>query len=312
MRIQGWIPRVGRSPSPPFLPARAADVADTVELRSEQPTPDLSAALQAYRQSAQRPYYDAEADRQARDAYYRGASNLAGQDLFAPLSRLLRDTHRRELGYDPARYVYPWVDLQPDRQLRSIYSGREIDPEQAIRQELDPVAWSAELLIRPELACARAALQDAEEAFNCEHVVPQSWFERQQPMRGDLHHLFACDPVCNSYRGNLAYYDFPDYGQTDRDGCGHASHETDRFEPESGKGAVARATLYFLLRYPGELSQYRREDIETLLRWHREHPVSLHEQHRNAAIQELQGNRNPLIDFPEWADRIDFARGLAA
>ena len=47
--------------------------------------------------------------------------------------------------------------------------------------------------------------------------------------------------------------------------------------------------------------------IATLLQWHEAEPVSEYERHRNAAIFERQGNRNPLIDHPEWASRIDFS-----
>ena len=35
-------------------------------------------------------------------------------------------------------------------------------------------------------------------------------------------------------------------------------------------------------------------------------PVGEWERHRNAAIFEIQGNRNPLIDNPQWASRIPF------
>ena len=47
-----------------------------------------------------------------------------------------------------------------------------------------------------------------------------------------------------------------------------------------------------------------------LLKWHESAPVSDYERHRNAAIFEKQGNRNPLIDHPEWAPRIGFSAGL--
>ena len=52
-------------------------------------------------------------------------------------------------------------------------------------------------------------LLEASAPYNCEHVVPQSWFSKKEPMRGDLHHLFACESRCNSFRGNHAYFDFP-------------------------------------------------------------------------------------------------------
>ena len=53
-------------------------------------------------------------------------------------------------------------------------------------------------------------------------------------------------------------------------------------------------------------------DIQTMLRWNREDPPTLWERHRNQAIQELQGNRNPFIDHPEWADKVDFLQAFPA
>jgi endonuclease I len=149
--------------------------------------------------------------------------------------------------------------------------------------------------------------------FNCEHVVPQSWFDRDEPMRGDLHHLFTCESRCNSFRGNFPYIDFPDFGEAVRTDCGR--REAQGFEPGTGKGPIARATLYFLLRYPGlvgdERGELPRERLELLLTWHEQDPVSDYERHRNFAIAEIQGNRNPLIDRPEWAREIDFAGAWA-
>ena len=95
-------------------------------------------------------------------------------------------------------------------------------------------------------------------------------------MRGDLHHLFACEPDCNSFRGNTPYYDFPDTREVVHEACG--KREEGRFEPGAGKGAVARATLYFLLRYPGlvgdEARELQRDRLETLLAWHAAEPVA--------------------------------------
>jgi endonuclease G, mitochondrial len=74
---------------------------------------------------------------------------------------------------------------------------------------------------------------------------------------------------------------------------------------------VARATLYFLLRYPGQVGdaagELQRERVSLLLDWHRAEPAEEYERHRNAAVAETQGNRNPLIDQPQWAERIDFS-----
>ena len=61
-----------------------------------------------------------------------------------------------------------------------------------------------------------------------------------------------------------ALHRLSDYLEVVRETCG--KKETDLFEPAAGKGAVARATFYFLLRYP-ELRPYSDGAIATLLRW---------------------------------------------
>jgi endonuclease G, mitochondrial len=75
-------------------------------------------------------------------------------------------------------------------------------------------------------------------------------------------------------------------------------------------GDPSPATLYFLLRYPGQIGDEARElqceRVSLLLDWQGANPVDEYVRHRNAAIAELQGNRNPLIDHPEWAGRVDF------
>lgn len=288
--------------------------------------PEFQEALAEFQAAASRPYYDEEADSAARDEYYRGLADfLNEQDFYQSLNRLLTETHDSPQSYKPARHLYPWVDLREtgssELKLRSIYSRREFDPEELIaadfriEQERERLR---EILVREsgfgEMDEERQFdLLEAALVLNCEHVVPQSWFRKREPMKGDLHHLFTCEKKCNEFRGNIPFFDFTDFGfAAPPDDCG--KRQENKFEPLGGKGAVARATLYFLLRYPGEINrtsgEYTEDRIRTILQWHRDNAVSRYEKHRNAAIQEKQGNRNPLIDFPEWAERIDFTRGL--
>lgn len=273
---------------------------------------DVAEALAELQRASGRPYYDEVRDRRDRDGYY-GA--LAGAGSYAALSDLVRRTHGTTPSYKPSRELYPWVDLQPDLQLRSLYSGQVFAPEAFILEDArTEERRAAEAAVREATMGAEAleAFLEATMPFNCEHVVPQSWFRKKEPMRGDLHHLFACESACNSFRGNIPYFDFPDFEETVRDGCGR--RDPGRFEPVAGKGPAARATLYFLLRYPGEIDdsdgEYRAERLPALLRWHAEDPPGPWEQHRNQAVFDRQGNRNPLIDNPHWADQIDFAAGL--
>ena len=71
-----------------------------------------------------RVYYDAAADADAAAAYYSAVDATAtGPELLHALQTLVTGTHTQTPRYAPARMVYPWVDLHPDRRLRSIYSG---------------------------------------------------------------------------------------------------------------------------------------------------------------------------------------------
>jgi endonuclease I len=155
-------------------------------------------------------------------------------------------------------------------------------------------------------------LLEAQLPYNCEHVVPQSWFFRREPMRGDLHHLFACESGCNSFRSNIPYFDFEDFGEATRSECG--KRVGNKFEPDAGKGAVARAVFYFLVRYPGLIddmeNEFELQRLPFLLGWHNHYPVTEYELHRNQAIFARQGNRNPFIDFPQWANQVDFRKGF--
>ena len=269
-------------------------------------TADVELALAELARAGDRVYYDAEADAAAAEAYYDGVAPDRVADL-------VRRTHVRTPRYKPATELYPWVDLQPSGVLRSLYTGHEWDPEQLIRDDLAIAETRAhELAVRLTPRGARDAGEAAAEVeaalpFNCEHVVPQSWFAKDEPMRGDLHHLFACESRCNSFRSNTPYAEFADFPvprspgpvqEVVRGECGKS--EGKGFEPVHGKGHAARAVLYFLVRYPGSVDAGKMppERQQMLLTWHEVDPVTDGERHRNAAIFERQGNRNPFIDRP--------------
>jgi len=314
-----------QSPAPVLAPVPTPpdDLSDFV------PDAELEAELALLEKARRReiPYYDERTDKGERDLYYgsllQDFDSIGQQRRFDRLSKLLKNTHHTRLKYSPAVHVYPWVDLQENLKIRSLYSNLIFEPERIIgedfRIERERASRLREILLRESLNSVqvqeRVDFIERELSFNCEHVVPQSWFGKAEPMKGDLHHLFACESDCNSFRGNFPFTDFadfPDSRERIRSNCGKL--EASQFEPGNGKGEAARATLYFLLRYPGFINnnqkEYTRDDLETLLAWHRDYPVTLHEKHRNVAIQKKQGNRNPLIDFPSWADKIEFELGI--
>lgn len=265
-------------------------------------------------------YYDEKQDKSWIAHYYCNISskNTNPSDLFQQYHELINNTHQYKLPYyiSKDQYLYKWVDLQPNGQLKSIYSGKQKSPQLLIEEDFKTIQKRFESyreLIKIQRYSDERLIDHVQKIsnqhkFNTEHVVPQSWFRAREPMKGDLHHLFSCEPTCNSLRSNFPFYEykmdeFPLYYHSD---CG--KQEINRFEPSYGKGIVARATLYFLLRYPkGITKKYQQYiDISLLTRWHMQFKVTEYEKHRNKAIFEIQGNRNPFIDFPNLIKRISF------
>lgn len=268
-------------------------------------------------------YYDDNFNEKAKRHYYAniGLYNSDPGHLFDAIHNLLTKTHQHKLPYyiSKDQFLYTWVDLQPDGSITSIYSGNRQDPYKIIVEDNETIQKRYHLfkqLLDEENSNSQNYFHKIDQItvankFNAEHVVPQSWYQGKEPMKGDLHHLFACQPFCNAKRSNYPYYDFKHYtpeSSTEiiRNFCGVSYLE--RFEPEYGKGPVARAMLYFLVRYPRVISRrFRRKiNLNLLMRWHAQFPATIYEQHRNNAIFLIQGNRNPFIDYPELTNLMQF------
>jgi deoxyribonuclease I len=271
----------------------------------------------------QQLYYDPQQDEADIKEYYRSAQDfdLTGLALFYKFQTLVFQTHKNQLPYFLSKdlYLYTWVDLYPDGSAKSIYSSEKKDPESLIIEDNDTLRKKYDEFRRRSRTIQVNGFDSIKELkvfedhfkMNTEHIVPQSWFDGAEPMKGDLHHLFVCDPDCNISRSNFPFVDFDFYNPESEDepiqnNCGVST--SFQFEPEHGKGASARAMLYFFLRYPKMVkNEFKMKvDISLLVRWNEEFPPSLYEKHRNQAIYYIQGNRNPFIDFPELAAKIDF------
>lgn len=250
-------------------------------------------------------YLDREADALARREYYASLGSAKEAPSFGDLHGLIEGTHTTQPQYNPARWLYPCVDLQPDLVLTSVYTGDAYDPRTLIE---DAVALSGARFDLGREALDESSIEGLY-PYNCEHAVPQSWFDHEEPMRGDLHHLFTCEASCNSFRGNFPYAEYPDYPAVVRDRCG--KRERRGFEPHRSKGMVARATFYFLVRYPGSVdrSLFPPARMDALREWDTATAPTDHELHRNAEIMRIQGNRNPFVDFLDWGANVDFDLG---
>jgi hypothetical protein len=138
-------------------------------------------------------------------------------------------------------------------------------------------------------------------SFNTEHTFPQSYFGSAEPMKSDLHHLFPTDDLANNARADNPY-GYVTGGTTWSGGGSYATNSL--FEPrDEQKGAAARALMYFVIRYQDYSNFFYPQ--ETLMRtWDHDYPADAVEQTRNEAINSMQHNRNPFIDYPQFIERI--------
>ncbi len=146
----------------------------------------------------------------------------------------------------------------------------------------------------------RSAAQNGSPQFNTEHTYPQGKFNSNEPMKSDIHHLYPTTNSSNSQRGNdpFGVVSSPSWNQ------GGSKSGGGKFEPrDAQKGATARSMMYFVLRYQDYSSFFQSQ--EGILRsWHNQFPPTTIDEKRNDDIAAVQGNRNPFIDYPQFAERI--------
>ncbi|WP_452223365.1 endonuclease [Lacinutrix chionoecetis] len=163
------------------------------------------------------------------------------------------------------------------------------------------------------------------DCYNREHIVPQSSFNSAFPMQSDIHHVIPTDGRVNNFRGslpfaNVATPDFISENGSKRGSSAVSGYSGVVFEPiDEFKGDIARALLYFATRYEDTVDNYTGFDmfngsndqvffpwaITTLLDWHYNvDPVDQREIARNDEAYNFQGNANPFVDHPEYANLI--------
>ncbi len=182
--------------------------------------------------------------------------------------------------------------------------------------------------------------KDVSASLNREHVWPKSHASFQEKNGGaDLHHLRPAVDKVNSYRSSYTM------GEIDNSKAGSYSFggrqvgwiSNNIFEPlPNVKGDVARIFLYVYTTW-GQPNLFQNvsssklpafdsddtkndgvkviESLETLLKWCYDDPVDTWEMQRNDIIEEIQGNRNVFIDYPEYAwliFGIDVPEGMAS
>lgn len=173
------------------------------------------------------------------------------------------------------------------------------------------------------------------DCYNREHLIPQSYFDEQSPMKSDAFHVWPSDGKVNGNRSNYAFgtVAIANASQTSSNGTKIGSSGVSGYtgtvaEPiDTFKGDVARAFFYFATRYEDLMDDFYTENtnvqaramfdgsndqvfntnfLEMLYQWHLQDPISTREIDLNNYIFENQGNRNPYIDNPNYVTAIWF------
>lgn len=245
--------------------------------------------------------------------YYEDITAASGVELLGELHDLLATTHRTYTTYaDCKNPVYVAnTDSDYNGEVMEFYSQTSID-----------ASWGG----------------GKQGTWNREHVWCKSlsndvWDESYGG--SDMHHIRPVESGLNSARNNSPYGEVVCssanalyYEDSNNNPVALGGHkENDVFEPlDNVKGDVARIIFYLYTHYNdysnvggttngsggkfGDLDfsfivdGSEEQAIETLLAWNELDPVSQQEEDRNEAVASYQGNRNPFIDHPEYADYI--------
>ena len=186
--------------------------------------------------------------------------------------------------------------------------------------------------------CGSSFLSEVGACYNKEHSFPQAWFNAEQPMRSDMHALFATDAWTNAKHANWPYADVDNNAVEWQSVCGarlgnsftSSNGYTGKvFEPiDEYKGDFARAMFFMVTCYENLAAGWQANEaadsvlngttwpsldnwaIKQWYKWHVLDPVSQKEITRNDSVFVLQHNRNPFIDHPEYAALIWQCTGL--
>jgi len=232
--------------------------------------------------------------------YYDDAEGLTGDDLRSALHDII-DNHTSK------SYTYLWTAFQ----TTDVIGSNQVYDMYSIRAD----GSSDYEFYYTEDQCGNVSSNEGY-CYNREHSFPKSWFDDASPMYTDLFHIYPTDGQVNGRRSNYPYGEVsnPTWTSTNgskRGSCSYPGYTGTVFEPiDEYKGDFARSYFYMLTRYMDLIDGWNSDMLSDdnfsiwaknmLLEWDEQDPVSQKEIDRNNAIYDIQHNRNPFIDHPEW------------
>ncbi len=233
------------------------------------------------------------------NGYYDGTDGLTGNDLRTALHNIIKDHTSKS--YDALWNYFDNTDLKSNGKIWDMYSTRadgSFDYEYSYSSD----------------QCGNYSGEGS--CYNREHSFPKSWFNDASPMYTDLFHIYPTDGYVNGRRSNYPYGEVGSASWTSTNGSqlgssDYSGYTGTVFEPiDEYKGDFARTYFYMLTRYQDLIGGWSSpmlagDDFSVwaknmLLEWDAQDPVSQKEIDRNNAIYNIQHNRNPFIDHPEW------------
>ena len=236
--------------------------------------------------------------------YYNGTEGLTGNVLKAKLHTIIKnDDH---VSYSGLWSAYQQTDKKPNGKVWDIYSD--------VPNGTPPYQFTF-----GSDQCGNYSGEG--DCYNREHLWAQSWTNDDSKHKTDLHHVYPTDGYVNGKRSNYAFGEVRNASWTSRNGSKLGNNTVSGFsgtvfEPiDEYKGDIARALMYVSVRYYQEDNSWSTSDMTNksiikdwamtmLLRWHEEDPVDDKEINRNNAVYNIQRNRNPFVDYPEFANMI--------
>ena len=233
--------------------------------------------------------------------YYNGTEGLTGNALKTALHNIIKtDNHT---SYSGLWSAYQQTDKKPNGKVWDIYSDV-------------PNGTPSYQYTFGSDQCG--SYNGEGDCYNREHLWAQSRTNDDSKHKTDLHHVYPTDGYVNNRRGNYAFGEVNNASWTSQNGGKLGSNTVSGyngtvFEPiDEYKGDIARALMYISVRYYQEDSGWSTSDMTNksvikdwamtmLLRWHEEDPVDDKEINRNNAVYNIQRNRNPFVDYPDFA-----------
>jgi len=239
------------------------------------------------------------------EGYYDSAEGLSGEELQQALHDIIDD--HVTISYDDVWGAFYTTDDKPNGMVWDMYSDTP--------GEDPPYEY--------EFGDDQGGTASGEgEGYNREHSWPKSWYGGEvMPMYTDLFLVVPSDIYVNLRRSNYPYGEVAWPTWTSMNGsklgpnCAPGYVGT-VFEPrEDFQGDLARGYFYMATRYLGEDSGWPGSPMadgavltpwaqDMLQAWHQADPVSEKELDRNEAVYDIQENRNPFIDHPEYVSLI--------